>query len=948
MKKSFFNIELEKEIIVFSSFITFYLLYWFYSKTDFSLTNFSNLYISQATLDGIDISSRVKLFYQAVISAFVLFPLIYFFFFKIKSNLQIRVQHLRFPLVIAATGLFLIVSDILGIESKSGITLSLLLFIISIILIGIKKSKRNTEKLDLLFPSITVISFIILSGILFLFNSNQNLIKNSVWYFIVVALILTIVIYFVNRSSGIFFRKIFRCLLPLTFVPLFIFISVELCFYFKIKYDFFIHYKLVFLGLIGFSFLCFYIYNLKKPINISSSKMFFYFFVPAALLSFLILIIYNPIIEQSKEIFELANPANAQMRMFAFHEIPFVDFSSSHMFSEQFYGIIHNLIYGYKGDLSFLTYGFLYELIFFFIAYYFVFRLFKNSFLSLLFLITFPFVPSFFSMHLFFGMILFFAVRKLINKQNLFNYILFFLLVIFMLFWRLDTGSATFTASVIFLPLSFFMERRKINFHAFIKSFAIVILLIIVVTIIISLARSPRYLLANFKSVFHYASANQAHGYSVIFTESNQQFYIYHIIFPAVAVLLIMYIIYNLRQKPYPISKFTHFMLNSSLFLFIIFIANFQRGLVRHLFFVENNDTGIASTFYIAMVLFLISFIKTNSSYWKYLTFFSLSFASILFLKYFPIDKGKSYLEKFLTQPSIVNIDNYFDQQNYKGKIIYNDEFAEQNYNEFKQFLDKNLSSDQTFLDFSNSPMLYYYCQRRVPSYFCQSLQNSIDDYLQLQHLKNVNMKNVPVVIYSNYPPNGLDDMDGVPTVMRQYIIAEYIFSNYKPYGIINDRSIWISKDKDFDWPIKQRDTLVLLPKTYNYKKAAAIISKHFSGLKHNKLEYIEEEKPLTASDKDYSLFEIKPNISGSPAVFVKVILSKPLNMQEIKVDLMSDNGVIGTNLFTTTGNDNEYMMMLSNHYFWHIKTAKYLRISNIDGLGISKVEFYKDMRNEY
>ena len=64
--------------------------------------------------------------------------------------------------------------------------------------------------------------------------------------------------------------------------------------------------------------------------------------------------------------------------------------------------------------------------------------------------------------------------------------------------------------------------------------------------------------------------------------------------------------------------------------------------------------------------------------------------------------------------------------------------FARDNYLELKSFLDKNVPQPATFLDFSNTPMLYFYTQRNVPSYFNQYMQNTVDGYLQRENLKKL------------------------------------------------------------------------------------------------------------------------------------------------------------------------------------------------------------------
>ena len=632
------------------------------------------------------------------------------------------------------------------------------------------------------------------------------------------------------------------------------------------------------------------------------------------------------------------------MRLFHFNEIPFIDFMSSHMFSEQFYGIIHHLLFGYDGSLDFISYKFLYFVLYFAVGYYFLSRLLNHVGLALLFLMSFPMIQPLFDVHLF-AILAFFIVRKLVFKQDISHYLLLFVLIIFLFIWRIDSGVVTTLTILFFLPLTFFIERQKVNVLPPVKAVAICILVLGSLLALFSILRSPAYLWANFNNALHYFSANQAHGYSSISKVFNQQFYLFHIIYPATAVLLVIYIVYRLRNSRFSADSIAPFALQSALFFYIVYFANFQRGLVRHSF-MEYDDTLLSSTFYVATVLLLLAFLKIKSSYRRYVAFFSLSFMMIVTLKYFPVYQGKTNVEKLLTQVGIFRLDEHFNEQNFEGKIKDNREFADRNYTAFKQFLDAELSPEQTFLDFSNTPMLYYYCQRKVPAYFCQSLQNTVDDYLQLDQLKRVDPKKVPVVVYSHYPPNWWDNTDGVPNAMRHYLIAEYIYRHYKPYGIINQYSVWIHKGRDFQWDVPLSDTLAYSPKTHHYKQGAAIIHKHFEQAEYNDLQHIGEAIPKADSEKTY-LFGVPQAISSLSGIFATIIMEHPIQGQEIKMEIMGDKGHIGTITFTGSENDNAYMVRLSNHYLWHIDTPRYLNIPTKKGTSIVKVEFYKDSRNE-
>ncbi len=943
-----FKIIAEKELALIVSFLSAYLLYWWFGNYDFRLNIPDELYISNATLNGQDVGKRIRFFYQALISGIFLCSVIYFILYKLKSFFQYNSHALEPASLVALTGSFLIIADIFGVESSKAVNLFISLLFLTLIFSFFSKSTKKVFRLAASVSFITTIltlAFLILSSFLFLFNSNAEALENSVLIYCIISIILGSIVLLGKHITKISYRKIAGFFLPLALIPVFIFISVESLLYFKIKQDFFISYKWLFIGFTILSFIAFYFYNLKRQKKLSVTKTLAYFYTPAAILAFILLTRYEPLQKESQDIFEMANPVNAMMRIFSFDEIPLVDFMTSHMFAEQFYGMLYILLFGYDGSLDFMAYSFLSFVVFFGIAYYFFLRLFKQPSLALLFLVAFPFLYMFCNLNVFYSILLFFATHKLMQKTSTGNYLLLYTIVLCLIIWALDVGSATLLTAVIFLPLSFFTERKKIVLSPVIKSLVIFLLIISGLVITAIYLRSPEYIWENFKSALHYISANQAHGYSSVTENFNQQFYFYHVLIPLISALGIFRIIYILRNKANAPTEENRYILTMSMFFYLICLANFQRGLVRHSFF-EGSEYYLASTFFIATALFLLPFLKEENRSGKYVFFFSLSFLLIVSLKYFPMSKEKTDLERLLTGISLKDLDHTIHDNSLQGRTMVNKEFANENYIELKCFLDKNLSKDQTFLDFSNSPLLYYYCQRKVPSYFCQSQQNMVDDFLQLQQLKRINPEQVPVVLYSNYPTGWFDETDGVPNVMRQYMIAEYIFQNYRPFAVMSKRSLWINKSKNYKWEILKTDSLPYLPKMYNYKKAACFINRYFENKKYDQLTLAGASEP--DSDSIHSglyTVSLKDEINTLPGIFAKIVISNPLEGQEIKVQIADDLGITGSFLFETTAKDTAYMLRLSNHYLWHIRPTKYIIMNEVNNSRITRIEFYKDNR---
>ena len=417
------SLKHQKEPLVIAIFLGLCLLYKLFGSIDFTLTNYTKLYISQATQDGVDIGKRLTFFYRIIAASIIIRPLFYFGIFKIAKRFSLNSKSLTIPGISSLTGIILIISHLMGVNSHKGIEFFFILTLISFfgaILSNRIKSLRFLGN-ESIFGGLLTIALILTTGVILIFNSSSQIPKNiNAWYFTTVILLLIVAT--LIHKKGIRFGIIFRYAFPLAFIPLVLFISVESFFYFRINQHSDFNYKVLFLSLLLIIYTIFLFYRRRKIWSLSFHKLFSYYLVPAALFSFILLAFYLPIMQQPQELFEFANPAVSQMRIFGYGEIPFVDFMSSHMFSEEFYGLIYNLLFGYNAFLDFYVYNFIYLLIFYGIAYLFMLRLTHSPLLSLLILLAFPFTLGLFSLHLFYGVMLFHSVKYLLDKQTAFAY----------------------------------------------------------------------------------------------------------------------------------------------------------------------------------------------------------------------------------------------------------------------------------------------------------------------------------------------------------------------------------------------------------------------------------------------------------------------------------------------------------------------------------------------
>ncbi len=943
---------MQKEVAIISVFIWAFTFWCCTEVPVFSLDIPARLYISEATLNGIDIGKRVSFFYRMLITSACVLPLLYFILYKAVVYFRVRTSLLKPAAVVAATGFALVVADVSGIKNTNAVLLIsalLLLYATGEIVSRWGRGLRLAGSGTFIAP-VAVLSFLLMSVWVFFFGDYWLVKQYPVLLFFITGVGTGAALLWLGNNTGVSIRSLLNLMLPLALTPVLIFLSVELLFYFKIQNGILLRYKLLLGGLYIFSGIGWGIYWLKKRSNYSVRQLLSLFYGPAALCTFLLFATYCPVVYQSTELFEVANHVNSVMRIFHVHEIPFVDFMSSHMLNDFFFEMIYSFLFGYNGSLDFFVYHPFYYFVFSLLLYRFLLLLFRNPLAPLLFIFTFPFLDLLFVVFATYALLLFFAVQRLLRRQDMTGYLLVAGTILLLILWRLDTGAAALFTAAVYIPVCFVTGREKINFRVLMRAVALCLLALLLLCGLVVLFRTPEYVWSHFRSAIHYIAANQAHGFAAISDTFSQQFYFYYLFVPVISLLVIFRIIYLLWSRADMPGTAGYFILHAALFLYLFCMANFQRGLVRH-GFIEKTELPLVSSFFIATTLFIVYYFRKQPHHRFYITFYATAFVVIFTLKYFPIPKEESRLETWLARPTLADIPSYLKDTMLQGRTVVDKQFVAQNHAAFKSFLDHHLQPGQTFLDFSNTPMLYHACQRRVPSYFCQSLQNTVDDYLQVQHLRKVDPVQVPVVVYSNYPPNWFDETDRVPNTMRYYLIAEYIYRHYRPFAVINERSIWVSKEMQFSRDGYQQDEEVTKPKIYTYKKAACYINRYFEqewqkgGLKEA-FTYAGTATPAENRFPGRTSYFIDDGISRAQGVFVRIWLDNPQDEQTVALHLTDgQDGIIGRFTFETSSADKAYMLRLSNHYLWHVRSPYYLQIEAPDSSSVNKVEFYKDNR---
>lgn len=927
-------------------FITVFILSQVFDSKNLELVSLNKLVLSQATADGILIKGRVGLFYNAIFAGtgILLIGLIVlsYSFLKLKIN---DIQH-RSILLLSIVGTSIVFVGLIGVNTQALIHFIFLILLYKIIVYGLGNSDvRHLKpfKTDILSNSIIALSFFVYFADLVLSGTESLILTYSI-----ALLIFTLLFIGFKKYKQINSRRFIQYAIPFSFVTIVSFITVEAVILSYLKGKDFIDYKTLFLIISLSTYLLFCIPIVFKRVkSLNASKIFKFILAPSILFGFTLLLQYFPIVNQNTEMFELANPANALMKIFQQHEIPFVDFISSHMFSEQWYGIIYSAIFGYNSSLDFQIYLFFNFYIYLLVVYFTLNKVLQKPAYSLFFIVSFPFLAYVFSSHLLITFIPFVLLYKSFEKQTVKNYLGYFALLVGLCVWRLDVGYAAIFSSVFYFLIVAIFTKPSIHWKSIFKSILILTSIIVVLFILAVILRDFNYLVDHIQIALHYFSGDQAHGTSSIAGAYPHQFFIIHFLIPFLSVLLIAYIIYLLVKEEFVRSKQDNFILHSSLFLFIVSLANAQRGLVRH-GFLESNDIMMNITFHLALSILLLYLFRNYAAKWKTSLFYVSIFMLFILLKFFPFTPEFSMFDKAVEKNAFLDLKSELSAKTKLIRTKGDADFYSQNITDFKNFLDQNLKKDETFLDFSNTPMLYYYTNRKSLGYFCQNLQNTVDDFLQLSYIKNLKTNKVPITVFSSSPASWFDNTDGIPNVMRYYLISEHIYKNYKPYAIISNKRIWMEKDYEIsNQKDIQVDTLANQVEVYDYKKTAFYIfdfykKNNFKDLiKVQELNQINEQAISTENLKDYPhhaylLIEFETESQDKLITFsARDSADKELDI--FKFELLDSK-------------DKSYMLRISNSYHWQNSTVKSLQFGNYSGSPlpkIKKVTLLKDIRNE-
>ncbi len=582
---------------------------------------------------------------------------------------------------------------------------------------------------------------------------------------------------------------LFKTLFAFCLVPCLIIITQELNYFLAFHHRSFISNQSALVSITGLSLTGIFVYNyFKRDSSFSSSLLLSYRYLPWFVVGCVALNSYNPLVESTAETFELGNRFLPVSHFVLFNRLPIFDLFNSHLFSEIAGGLIYTAIYGLYGQ-DFLVFDFLFPIINYVLAYWVLLKFTQNPWVAFGITLVFPF-PFLFPGYFGAAPLLVLGLSKLLATKNQTSGIVWFLISItFLCLWRADIAFSAISAIVVIVAILTVSGRITKDFLSpFIKTAAWFGLVLTGLLGVLILFRGLS-VFDNLNQAFHYLDSVQAYGHLNVGNSESLQYKMLYFIFPATIGGILLAIL--LQVKYWQGNSRLFFPMICLLGLGLFYFFNFSRGLVRHgLCEIWDSPLTSYAYFVIPAAISFYGFPKAKNLFFT--SFCSLAFVLGFSCKTYSPAEYQSILDTFKAKLGSFSFHNFSSEN--LSRTIESPEYIQLKESSIVKQVKNILKPDETFYDFTNHPMLYYFAEKETPSYFAQTPLTVIDDYLQEKELIAIKSRKVPICLFPAPPKFDGDNVDGIPNSLRHYKMAEYFFYNYEPFAATDGYLLWKQK----------------------------------------------------------------------------------------------------------------------------------------------------------
>lgn len=497
---------------------------------------------------------------------------------------------------------------------------------------------------------------------------------------------------------------------------------------------------------------------------------------------------------------EPGNPGLAIQQWFDFGRWPFFETFDAHCLSDSLFGLVYAWITGFR-DETWQFYDHADEVLGALAVYFVLARVTGSIYLAIFSVMFLPYIEPLFPHHFVLALATVFVLRWVLVRDDLRAWFVFFLYLIFCVLWRIDLGVATGAASIFTLfACRWVAAQERWSLSKAARGAVLAAMLSLSIALVLALVKGVA-IVPLARDLLNILGSNQGFGLARLAYERNDVFIWHHFLIPVLVfvVAYLMYVRWRGRLRPREDAAYVFIALA---FMTGYYFANFPRGLVRHSFLEPGNVYTSSFAFAIlGLAVYGLARISPRASYVCFVLVSStLAYNFSLDDPVRKTAKERDSLYERLARRSrypatIVPSSEVIDRSPIRP------EFREKHIGSILPFLQENLEPDQTFLDLSNSPMLYFYAHRRSPHYLNHLLVVH-NDYLQERVLEELQHHDVPLVLLTTEPSLCAADgathvgaMDGVPFRLRHYRLHEYVYEHYQPLCIVQRWHVWARRD---------------------------------------------------------------------------------------------------------------------------------------------------------
>lgn len=636
--------------------------------------------------------------------------------------------------------------------------------------------------------------------------------------------------------------------------------------------------------------------------------------------------------------FELANISCAADTVLT-GKLPIIEYFSAHMLSDVWTNLLYYFLNQDWNGLLVNPYLNIPNIVSLVILY----CLIKHLFSKELALLVCCFLPnsdsSFFEIGISFVPV--FALYYLLKRNTTKSYVIYWSSLLFGVLYKIDDGLGIGIGCIVVPILLACSKHIRLKWKPFITAAAGVSLTAIFIFLLGCIKGQVSFFnrLAEFVHVT--LKSNSTWALLSLGDNSTLQYTILYYLLPIITVSILIWLCLELKSLQSPDLG----LYSLCVALGISQIIFLSRSLI--LYTLGNGVTPRFFNYFPWFIAFCVLYLFRAKAFSKRVCIFATTFIAVLLLQ------GGLVIHEMPTiqQPALFKAYRMSGQKELVMKHTDDTQrslLGEQTtnlINLLNPYFDYLLKEDETFLDFTNITSIYALTKREKPFYVAQSPSLLTTEYTQRAYLAEIEAHgNVPLAILPAKCDFYIDGMIGIKHSQRYYLVAEYIFQNYRPLVKSGDFALWCTKNK-----YEEYSTLLiqagfeLLDEFYGLEEGLHTYNLGaFAWLWANHDTKQAIENPVLyeyAANEEYLIRPENVNTQNGNYLALTINLNEDSTREAGLHLLDTDNTVLAQFTFTLYPGQQQYLIRVSSDYVWYLERFHSFSIESDADISVEKVQ---------